>query len=248
MRDGWWALNRWIDAMYKQHTFSTSILKAYWRRSHAPGSCFQRPMPQEARAPRQRTNFDLTFSNICHAWWMVSVSLMDSCVAPLFILDIFSCYVVSSRVPTHHLFRKLCYRHSPPFSQALTSAVHVIVSVWMLLRALMLETSSAHGRWPQDGLKMTLRGSKIPPTCPQDGSNMFSRWAQDGATFVTHFSASLISQRSTRWLLWSLLLPLTTFLASTRSNTSCDCICYHFSIYSYMTDYTWLHCYTWLYD
>ena len=35
----------------------------------------------------------------------------------------------------------LCYWHLPPFSQALTSAVHVIVSIWMLLRAMMLKTS-----------------------------------------------------------------------------------------------------------
>ena len=65
----------------------------------------------------------------------------------------------------------LCYWHSPPFSQALTSALHVIVSIWMLLRAMTLKTSSARGRWPQDGLKMTPRGPKMAPTWPQDDPN-----------------------------------------------------------------------------
>ena len=49
--------------------------------------------------------------------------------------------------------------HSPPFSQALTAALHVIVSIWMLLRAMtpvtltsdMLQcptvTLSAHAPW-----------------------------------------------------------------------------------------------------
>ena len=37
--------------------------------------------------------------------------------------------------------------HSPPFSQALTAALHVIVSIWMLLRAMTPKTSSARGRY-----------------------------------------------------------------------------------------------------
>ena len=170
--------------------------------------------------------------------WLLSLVTLSSCDLHIIIISLSSCIDIIFFASTDNSIAfdgcDLCYWHSPPFSQALTSAVHVIVSIWMLLRAMMLKTSSARGRWPQDGLKMTLRGPKMPPTWPQDGSNMASRWPQDGSTFVTHFSASLISQRSTRWLLWSVLLPLTTFLASTHSSIACDCICHHLSIYGYV--------------
>ena len=134
MRDGWWALNRWINAMYKQHTFSASILEAYWRRSHAPGSGSQRPKPQEAVVQCNAQTPSLHFPSfvMCHGWWALNRLIV-----------LLSAHLYSTL--SFHFLRSWGYK----FSSRPSSFMHGFLVTWDL--------NSKNEKYPFPAFNLTMR-------------------------------------------------------------------------------------------